>query len=195
MPRKPRELLDGGIYHVFNRGNDLMNLFHEDADYQYFIQLLLINKRKMESEIYHYCLMTNHFHILLKIKEACDLPMFMHSIQLAYARYFKKKYKFLGHLFQQRFKGPRISEESYYLQCGRYIERNPLKANMVQSPEDYAYSSARFYVLGKRDDLLTPNLYYEVLGFSEGERQLNYQKFLAVDEPYRSLIDNELTKV
>lgn len=191
MPRKSRELLDGGIYHVFNRGNDLMDLFRDESDHVFFLQLLKLNQCRLDIEIYHYCLMTNHFHLLLKIKAAPDLSDFMHRTQLAYARYFKKKYKFLGHVFQHRFKNPRISEESYYLQCGRYIERNPVKARLVNAAKDYPYSSARFYVSGTSDELVTPNLYYEQIGATARERQVNYEKFLLIDEPYATIIDHE----
>lgn len=193
MPRKPRELVDGGIYHVFNRGNDRMDLFGDENDFQCFLDLLLIQKRKTESDLFHYCLMTNHFHLLVKVKRGNDLPLFMHGLQLAYTRYFKKKYQFLGHLFQQRFKSSRIEEESYFLQCGRYIERNPLKAHLVKECADYKYSSARFYVEGSKNELITLNPYYLSMGSSDKERQEHYRQFILIDEPYSQLVDEALS--
>ena len=195
MPRKPRELVDEAVYHLFNRGNNRRDLFQEREDFQAFLQELLKAKTKYQVFLYHYCLMTNHYHLLLQIPRGDDLPRLMHQVQLGYARYFKKKYGFIGHLFQERFRSPRIPEESYYLQCGRYIERNPVKAGLVQRAWDYPYSSAAFYALGFRDPLVTPNLYYQDTGRSEGERQASYQKFLLQDEPYGEIIEEALTRV
>ena len=195
MPRKVRELEDGGIYHVFNRGNDRRDLFQDEKDFEFFLSQLLSVKHQLDSEIYHYCLMTNHFHLLVKVQKGEDLPKLMHRCQLAYARYFKKKYSFVGHVFQERFRSPRIPEESYYLQCGRYIERNPVKAGLVMEAWKYPYSSARVYGLGEKNLLVTPNLYYEEMGNSDEKRRINYQKFLAIDEPYHAIVDVALTKV
>ena len=171
-----------------------MDLFLDESDYVYFCQQLLIQKRRTNTQIYHYCLMTNHFHLLLRIELAEHLSSFMHAIQLAYTRYFKKKYRFLGHLFQQRFKSPRIPEDSHYLQCGRYIERNPVGAGIVKDPTHYAYSSARYYAQGISSDLITPSLHYEIMGQTPEERQSNYRQFLMIDEPYREMIDAQLAK-
>lgn len=195
MPRRRRELVDEGIYHVFNRGNDRRQLFSEPEDYQCFLNHLGLGISKHSVELYHYCLMPNHFHLLLKIQGANDLPVLMHRVQLAYVRYFKKTRAFVGHVFQDRFRSPRISQESYYLQCGRYIERNPVKAEMVKEAPDYPYSSAAFYVRGGEDPLLTVNPYYLEMGSSEPERQRRYREFLALDEPYAAMVDAALTKV
>jgi len=119
----------------------------------------------------------------------------MHAFQLNYARYFKRKYQTVGHVFQERFRSPRIPEESYYLQCGRYIERNPVKAGLVTEAAEYLHSSARYYVLGTEDPLITPNVYYAEMGRDVGERKENYRRFLLLDEPYSSMVDAALVKV
>ncbi|MBI3291694.1 MAG: transposase [Elusimicrobia bacterium] len=195
MPRRPRELVDGGIYHIFNRGNDRRNLFSEPEDYQCFLNHLGNARSKLSIELYHYCLMPNHFHLLLKIQKRNDLAKLMHHLQLSYARYFKKTRTFVGHIFQERFRSPRIYEESYYLQCGRYIERNPVKAKLVEEAAEYPYSSAKFYVTGTKDPLLTPNPYYAQMEKTEGERRQRYREFLSFDEPYAQMLDAALVKV
>ena len=195
MPRKPRELADEGIYHLFNRGNDRRMLFNEEADFRFFLSLIAEAKRKFPAEIYHYCLMTNHFHLLLRIQRGLDLPRLMHHLQLGYARYFKKKYGFVGHVFQERFRSPRIPEESYYLQCGRYIERNPVKAHLVKEPWEYPHSSAAFYAWGNSDPLITPDLYFEELGASDEERRKNYRQFVLRDEPYAAMVEEALARI
>ena len=195
MPRKPRELVDSGIYHVFNRGNDRRQLFSEAEDYLCFLNHLKEGNSRFSTELYHYCLMPNHFHLLLKIQKGDDLPTMMHRVQLAYARYFKKTRAFIGHIFQERFRGPRIDKESYYLQCGRYIERNPVNAGLVQDASDYPYSSAKFYTRGEKNTLLTPNPYYLPMGHSEQERRQRYRDFLMLEEPYAAMLDAALKKV
>lgn len=186
--------MDGGFYHVFNRGNDRRKLFGDPADYRFFLNKLALLIKTYESVLYHYCLMPNHFHFLLKVQKAKDLPASMHRLQLSYARYFKKAYRFTGHVFQERFRSPRISEESYYLQCGRYIERNPLRAQLVQQPEEYPYSSARFYLRGDPDGLITPNPYYQQMGNSDSERRERYRQFLALEDPYSSMVEEVLAR-
>lgn len=195
MPRRRRELVDEGIYHVYNRGNDRRQLFSEPEDYRCFLNHLSLGISKYSVKLYHYCLMPNHFHLLLKVQGADDLPDLMHQVQIAYVRYFKKTRAFVGHVFQDRFRSPRISQESYYLQCGRYIERNPVKAAMVKEAQGYPYSSAAFYGRGEKDPLLTVNPYYLEMGSSEPERQRRYREFLALDEPYAAMVDAALTQV
>ncbi len=194
MPRKPREFVAGGIYHVFNRGNNRRTLFEERLDFECFLGLLKSGQERGKVFIFHYCLMTNHYHLLIRSEETGSLPRFMHWVQLGYARYYKNKHKSTGHVFEERYRSPRIPEESYYLQCGRYIERNPLKAKIVKNAEDYPYSSAGYYIAGRNDLLLTENLYYHGMGKSAKERQEQYAKFIKMDEPYAELINDQLLK-
>ncbi len=188
-------MVDGGLYHVFNRGNDRRRLFSEASDYQHFLGLLGRFLKLYQAPLYHYCLMPNHFHFLLKIQKKDDLSTLMHRLQLSYARYFKKAYRFVGHVFQERFRSPRISEESYYLQCGRYIERNPVSAKLVDLAQDHPYSSAPYYVRGAPNDLVTPNPYYLEMGFTQGQRQQAYSRFLMLEDPYAPMVEEVLAKV
>ena len=194
MPRRVRELEDNAIYHIFARGNNRQKIFQDKEDYPVYRAILQEAKARYSFQIYHYCLMTNHVHLLLRVAEGAGLPKLMHWIQLGYARYHQKKYRYCGHLFQGRFRSPRIPEESYYLQCGRYIERNPVKAGMVTEAAEYAWSSAPYYVRGVEDGLLTPNLYYEAMGKTASERREAYRRFVAIEEPYRAMLDESLMK-
>ena len=194
MPRKPRELFDGGIYHVFNRGNDRRTLFGKENDYLLFLATLDDAVRYFSANLHHYCLMPNHFHLLFKIQKKDDLSALMHRLQLSYARYFKKTREFNGHVFQERFRSPLIAQESYFLQCGRYIERNPVRAHLVQNAVDYPYSSAGFYIHGTKNSRITPNPYYEQLGLSDRERQQRYSEFLAFDDPYTTILNKALAE-
>jgi putative transposase len=194
MPRKPRQFVAGGIYHVFNRGNNRRTLFEEKKDYECFMAILDEGKIREGIQIFHYCLMANHYHFLVRSETAEALPRYMHWIQLGYARYFKKCHDTTGHVFEERYRSPRIAAESYYLQCGRYIERNPVKAKLVLNAEDYPYSSAAYYVKGQEDPLVSENLYYRDMGQSPQERRSSYQKFVRIDEPYFELINDQLLK-
>lgn len=188
-------LEDGGIYHIYSRGNNRKWLFRDKDDFRFYKELLADQRDKYSYDLYHYCLMTNHIHMLLRIKQGDELPRLMHGVQLGYTRYYRKKYKYLGHLYQGRFRSPRIADESYYLQCGRYIERNPVKAGVVEHAADYPYSSAADYVLGISDSLVTHNPYYLEMGKTFEERQKNYELFVSLDEPYREMVDAGLARV
>src|SRR5438094_57081 len=93
--------------------------------------------------------------------EPRQLSRLMASMLVAYVRYFQRRYRFAGHVFQGRFKSPAIEAEPYLLSCGRYIERNPVAANLVQDAWQYRWSSCRAYALGVNDSLLAPNPWYE----------------------------------
>lgn len=192
MPRQKRTLIDNGIYHLFNRGNNRQPLFHAPADFKTCLKLILYAKEKYAVTIFHYCLMENHYHFLAQIKKAGDLSFFAHSFQFRYAQYSKCLYGSTGHMFQERFRSLLIGEESYYLQCGRYIERNPVKSGKVVRAEDYPFSSAGYYVFGRKDPLVTPNPYYLGLAKTNTLRRRKYRDFLKIDEPYRHLLDKTI---
>lgn len=190
MPRRARELTADGIYHVYNRGNNRVWLFKEPDDFGYFKRCLQEARDALSSRLYHYCLMGNHYHLLVRIRQELDLPRFLRGVQLSYLWYYRKKYGLKGHLFQGRYKNPRISEESYFLQCGRYIERNPVKALLVSHPAEYPWSSAPYYCRGTNDPLITENPYYEELGDTISERQTAYRTLLEAHDPYERLVDH-----
>ncbi len=96
MPRKPREFTAGGIYHVFNRGNNRRVFFECRDDFNFMLNLLASGQQRERLKIFHYCLMSNHYHLLVRIEEAIGLARFMHWVQLGYARYFKKSIKQQG---------------------------------------------------------------------------------------------------
>ncbi len=118
---------DGDIYHVINRGNNRMRLFHTDADFIFFLDLLKQYKALFPIVLYHYCLMSNHVHFLMKTIQGSDLSRLMQGINQSYSNYYKRTYQHMGHIWQGRYKSFKITKDSYLLECGRYIERNPLK--------------------------------------------------------------------
>jgi len=180
------------IYHVINRGNRRDDIFHYPEDYKYFIRLLSDYSDKFETSIYHWVIMPNHYHILLEIEDPEKLSKMMAGLARSYVHYYQKNYKLGGHIWRGRFKSQPIEKEKYLLRCGRYIERNPVKAKMVGLAEDYEYSSAKFYVYGMPDNLTKDDPCFESFGDAITERRKNYADFLKVfDEEEESLFKND----
>ena len=148
MPRKPRIDLPGK-YHIVNRGVGQRVVFKERADYEHFEELMCSYAKSFNITIHNYCLMNNHYHLLLEIKEE-NLSKFMRQLNMNYAIYFNKKYKRSGHLWQGRFKSWYVTDEAYLYTLMRYIEQNPLKANIVKDIEKYPYSSYHYFLNYKK---------------------------------------------
>ena len=102
----------------------------------------------------------------------------MQGLQLAYWHYYKKRYKYVGHIFQGRYKSNIIENENYLFNAGLYIEGNPAEAGIVEDPVDYPWSSYPYYAAGKKDPLVDPSPLYEYFGANPEERQLKYVEFM-----------------
>lgn len=178
MPRIARILPEEGVFHVLTRGNNRQDTFHCPEDYQSYLEILKQVQRKHPFKIYHYCLMSNHVHLLLETISGSSLSVIMKKINLGYALYYKKRYRHVGHFWQDRFKSLLIEKDEYLLACAAYIELNPVKAGMVITPQEYGYSSYRFYFQGERSHFLSRNPLYEDLGVDEPMRRQNYQVFV-----------------
>lgn len=192
MPRKPRQLIDNGCYHLIARGNNRQFVFREEAAFRHFLELLARAKAKYPAKLYHYCLMSNHIHLLLEIQLAEYLPKFMQGLLQGYGRWYKTQHKYWGHVWQGRYKSPLVAEESYYLEAGRYIERNPLRAKLVQNLKDYPWSSYAYYALGTPNALVDTDPYYARLANTPIERQRAYREFIQLESPYAKVLDGHL---
>ena len=144
MPRKARKLSSTNIYHVMIRGNRKQDIFLEDEDRFRFIKILKKVKQKGEYELYTYCLMSNHVHLLIKEKNE-QISRVMKRINVSYVNYFNQKYQQIGHLFQDRYKSEPIESENYLLAVLSYIHNNPLNAFIVKNLEEYPWSSYCLY--------------------------------------------------
>lgn len=151
MPRKARTLIINASYHIVSRGNQRQQVFSDHDDFQRFTDTLRKYKKKFKYKVYSYCLMPNHIHLLLDPLNKNILKKIMHGINMSYAKYFNYKYKKCGHLWQDRYQSFIIARDSYMLNCVNYIEHNPVRAKIVDRPEDYQWSSYRARVLGKND--------------------------------------------
>ncbi|MFZ5754015.1 MAG: transposase [Bacillota bacterium] len=144
MPRYARMWSDSRIYHVMLRGNNRENIFIDDADKNRIIDTLRDKKAEGEYYLFAYCVMDNHIHLV--IKEGTDsLPRSIKRIAASYAYYFNKKYRRIGHVFQDRYRSENIEDDRYLLAVIRYVHQNPLKAG-IGSIEKYKWSSYKEYV-------------------------------------------------
>jgi putative transposase len=190
MPRKPRRVqwTETACFHVLNRGHNRERIFIDDDDRLFFLRLLARYQKRYAQKLFHYCLMDNHFHLLVQMQDVKQLSGWMAGLTRSYVHYYHRRYRFVGHLFQSRFKSPAIQMESYLLSCGRYIERNPLRAGMVALPWEYRWSSCRAYALGEADELLSDNPYYLELSPDPARRQALWQQFLIDADPKEALV-------
>jgi len=181
MPRPPRLLLSQSYYHIMTRGNNRHTVFESHEDYLYYLDIILKYKLEHPFDLYHYCLMSNHTHFLVKTNKASDFSTFMKRLSLAYFQHYKKEYSWVGHLWQDRFKSQAVGKDVYFIQCGKYIELNPVRSGIVDMPEHYQYSSYKYYTEGQKNHLLTKDFLYDESGLNELSRQQNYKKMI-VDE-------------
>lgn len=140
MARKNRKWFQGAIYHIMARGNYRQNIFKDDEDFKVFLLLMQDAKTKYGFKLHAYCLMTNHYHLLLETEQT-EIWKIMKRINQIYAAYYNEKYRLTGHLFQGRYKSCLVENDSYFLQTSRYIHLNPVKAKMVPRAEAYPWSS------------------------------------------------------
>lgn len=148
MPRVRREKCPNSIYHVIVRGNNREDIFKDYADCMCYLSRLKRYKEKFKMEIYAYCLMTNHVHLVI-YDNGQDISKFMHGLSLSYAIYFNKKYDRCGHVFQGRFTSLLVRSDEYFVYVSKYVHRNPVKANIVDDVLQYNWSSFKAYMSEK----------------------------------------------
>ena len=147
MARQKRIWYPGAVYHVMNRGVRKLPVFEENDDYHMFFKYMEKTRKEYPFTLHAICLMTNHYHFLLETHTA-DLGIIMQRIQGCYAGYYNYKYKRTGHLFESRYISCLIEDEKYFLEAGRYIHLNPLRAQLVKTLPEYEFSSYMLYLLG-----------------------------------------------
>ena len=142
MPRNPRASQGGFCYHVLNRGNGRRTVFHKDRDFAAFVKLLREAGQRTPVRLLAYCLMPNHFHLALWPRADGDLSDYMMWLLTAHVRRYHQHYHSSGHVYQGRFRSFPIQEDDHLLTVLRYIERNPVRAGLVERAQDWRWSSA-----------------------------------------------------
>lgn len=168
MPRHKRLNLPHCLYHVCSRSNAGEAAFKDAADYKKYLFYLNKYISLYKLRVHAFCLMPTHFHLLLESREAAALSAFMQRLMTAYTVYFNKRHDRFGHLFQGRFKSLMVDKGNYFIELGRYIHRNPEQAGIARNPEDYEWSSFRYYKLGGAPNFLCVD---ETLSWFEGNKK------------------------
>jgi putative transposase len=155
MPRIARICGINHPHHITQRGNNRETVFFDDEDRRFYLNTLSRYIDEWDIEIWAYCLMTNHVHILAVPRKEESLAKGMGSTNLVYTQYINRRYGRSGRLWQNRFFSTVIERESYLWAVARYIERNPVRANIVKKAEDYPWSSAKAHVVKAKDEVLS----------------------------------------
>ncbi|MEI2688414.1 MAG: transposase [Anaerolineae bacterium] len=190
MPRRDIPLISGEYYHVYNRGNNRQDIFFERANYIFFVRRLrkyLIGPTTFPwVTIVAYCLMPNHFHLLVQLHDALFSRRMQHHA-ISYTKAINERYQRVGALYQGQFRAIHIDSNDYLLHLSRYIHLNPVAAHLVQRPEDWEYSSFREYVGLRQGTLIDPGI---VLG--QFHDTADYSQFVEAYRPEDLAVINHL---
>ena len=200
MPRQARKKSKTGIYHIMVRGVNRQTIFKDDEDCVKFIDILQQSKEKSRFELYGYCLMGNHVHLLLhEGKESVSLTMQRMCSSFAY--WYNWKYDRIGHLFQERYKSEVVESETYLITVLRYIHQNPIKAGITNSVEQHKWSSYHEYIFKK--NIIDTEFILELFATEKQIAKKEFQRYinefnedicLDCEEKHR-IADDELIKL
>ncbi len=195
MPRQARKKSESGIYHIMLRGINQQQIFEDEEDKLRFLETLSKYKEQCGYEIYAYCLMGNHVHILLKEGKE-NLTLVLKRIAGSYVYWYNWKYRRCGHLFQDRFKSEPVEDDSYFLTVIRYIHQNPLKAGICKNIDEYKFSSYDEYV--KRTNFVDTGLCFGIIEkeqFIKFNNEINDDVCLDIRDNDFRLTDDEAMKI
>lgn len=189
MARLARVCPVGVAVHVYQRGNNHQVVFADDADFVAYLGWLKQYSKKYGVEVHSWCLMTNHIHILCTPTIEGGVSKMLQSVNRHYVRYFNYQYKRSGTLWEGRYKSCLVQEDSYLLDLHRYIELNPVTADMVKDPAEYPWSSYQVNALGKKSELCRAHNLYMELGRDDKSRQQAYRYLFGAYVVDAALID------
>ncbi len=176
MPRHARVRIAKCPWHVIQRGVNRSRCFVDDADRQLYLNLLKVYSRRHECAVHAYVLMTNHVHLLVSPEDDDGLSRMMKALGERYVPYFNRLHGRTGTLWEGRFRSSVVQSERYLLICQRYIELNPVRAELVPHAGDYPWSSYSANAVGAASDLVTPHELYLRLGRDQKARADAYRK-------------------
>jgi putative transposase len=183
MTRSLRIEYEGAVYHVTARGNERKRIFFTARDYDKFREYVGAARKRFRFIVHCYVLMSNHFHMLIETPEK-NLQRIMHYINSSYSIYTNTKRRRCGHLFQGRYKTIVIDKDSYLTELSRYMHLNPVRAKMVEKPEDYLYSSYRTYITGAEDPIVDRSHILRTFG----------EEISRAERAYKSFVDSALAE-
>ncbi len=178
MARKPRIEFYGAFYHVITRGNQRQKIFRDEQDFKRYLEILGNYKQRYRYSLHSYVLMSNHVHLLI---ETGEVPLFkiIQGINQSFTMYFNRKYKTVGHLFQGRYKAILCDKDRYLLSLIKYMHTNPVRAKIVQKPDDYPWSGHHYYAKkAARDDLVDVDQALRMFSEDKTTARKLYQNFI-----------------
>ena len=184
MPRIARKNLDALYYHVMVQGINKEYIFEKDESKKLYIKLLMKYSCECDILLVAYCIMGNHAHLLLKIKDILDLSKCMKKINTTFAIYYNESFDRVGFVFRDRFKSEAIYDKYYLHNCIKYIHNNPINANLLKDINQYEYSSYHAY----KNKLLDKELYEDIFNnedeYSDVVNSKSSSECVFIDEPY-----------
>jgi putative transposase len=189
MASRRRIFLPGVPQHVIQRGNNRGDIFRYAGDYQVFLAALRAAAVRYDVRVHAYVLMSTHYHAVLTPSSPVALARAMQSIGRRYVRYFNGMYGRTGTLFEGRYRSAIIDTEAYWFTCMRYVEMNPVRAGLCETPDAYRWSSFGTHAHGRIDCLLTAHPLYVALGRTALDRQAAWRCLCTplTDEQLREL--------
>ena len=191
MPRQARIKSNSGIYHVMLRGINHQQIFEQPEDYYKFLEIVKEYKEVCEFELFAYCLMGNHIHLLIKENKE-PIEQIFKRIGGKFVYWYNIKYERSGHLFQDRFKSEPVETDEYLLTVIRYIHQNPLKAELCKNVSDYQYSSFMYYET--QNDFIDSKYIFEIIdleSFIEFNKTKNDDKCLDIEKSINIRVTDE----
>jgi len=177
MSVKQRVWYPGVVYHITARGNRRNDIFKDEEDFIVYIDLIKnsLQYYKDKFQLICFCLMDNHIHLMIETTDM-HIKYLIGRINSIYAKYFNKKHNYIGHLYQDRYFTEPIESDSQILETSRYIHMNPVRANMVQKPENYKWSSYKYYVGIEEENLIQSDKILDY--FNENNKYEAYKQFV-----------------
>lgn len=186
MGRIRRSRMGAGVYHVINRGINRSCILSTDSEKAAFLEILAGQSAGFDLNIYHWVVMSNHFHLVIEALDSRGLSAFLGKVCSLYSRWHHSRKNGTGTLWQGRFRSIPVEKEAYLFRLGRYVERNPLRASVkgIAAPWEYRWSSSKAYVETGVDELVkaSGHPYWSTLGDDEWSRQDNYRQYVGTDD-------------
>ncbi|WP_040213386.1 transposase [Clostridium polynesiense] len=178
MPTKRRVWFPGCMYHITARGTHKEPIFKSYSDFYMYLRMLqecLDYYEEQEYELLGYCLMSNHVHLLIRSGKS-HIGDFMRKLHSMYALYFNNKYEVSGHLYEERYFSEVIMDSAQLMEASRYVHLNPVRANIVNNPQDYEFSSYNMYIGKEEENFIKTQM---ILGFfPEKHKRRKYRNFV-----------------
>jgi putative transposase len=179
MARQLRIEYPGAFYHVYSRGNQKQPIFYNDEDRFFFIRVLRDAQKRLDAVWCLFCFMANHYHLGLETP-AGNLSRIMHFVNSAYTVHLNKKHERCGHLFQGRFKAILVQADRYARTLTKYIHGNPVRKGLLEAPEEYEWSSCRYYFgTAKPPSWLDTRIILECFGGSTEKLKQEHVRYLS----------------